>query len=85
MFLADKFIERPRPHPSRERRSFVQGGKIDIFLFEKVLHEEKVTPGNRIAHLCCSHGGPLIGRATGAWLQRYQFKSETSRVRRRIT
>src|SRR5437763_16391251 len=38
MFLADKFIERSRPHPRSQRRRFVHRRKIDIFLFEKVLH-----------------------------------------------
>jgi hypothetical protein len=38
MFLADKFLERARPHPRSERRCFVDRGKIDIFLAEQIVH-----------------------------------------------
>ena len=50
MFLADKFIERSRSHPRGERRSLVnrrdsdirREQRIDIFLFEQVLHGGKI-------------------------------------------
>jgi hypothetical protein len=45
MFLTDKFIERPRPHPRRERRARLRRvvfSRIDIFFFEQVLHEAKL-------------------------------------------
>src|SRR5438445_13135401 len=53
MFLADKFLERPRPHPRGERRGGVHagksaswtdssGGEIDIFLAEKIVHERSL-------------------------------------------
>src|ERR1700730_3401400 len=38
MFLADKLIERSRPHPRRKRRCFINCRKIDLFLLEQVLH-----------------------------------------------
>ena len=42
MFLADKFLERPRPHAGGERRSAGRAGKIDIFLFAKeIVHGKK--------------------------------------------
>jgi hypothetical protein len=42
MFLANKFIERARPHPCRERRAGVRQRKIDIFLAEQIMHEGKI-------------------------------------------
>src|SRR5262249_40041188 len=36
--LSDKFLERARSHPRGQWRSFIRYGKIDIFLFEQVLH-----------------------------------------------
>ena len=45
VLLPDKFLERARPHPRRERRGRVELRKIDIFLAEKIRHE-----------LICRHG-----------------------------
>src|SRR5206468_6369313 len=50
MLLADEFLERSRSHPRGERRSLVNGRnsdirgeqRIDIFLFEQVLHGGKI-------------------------------------------
>ena len=39
MFLADKFIERTRPHSGGERRGFVGHSCIDVLAFEKIVHK----------------------------------------------
>ena len=74
MFLANKFIERSRPHPRGQRRSFVDRRKIDIFLFKQVLHEAKLRREPRHFQL---QGTTLSSRG--------KQSSGTSRVKRRIT
>jgi hypothetical protein len=42
VFLANKFVERARSHPRRERRGFVHRIKIDILCLKQVLHGKKL-------------------------------------------
>ena len=52
MFLPDELIERLRPHPRGERRSFIDCGNIDIFFLKKLLHEGKIRCARNYARGC---------------------------------
>ena len=69
MFLADKFIERARPHPRRERRSGVCIFNLLRFL-EKVLHVRNY--GALLMQAIILTGGPKLAAwaiCPFAWLR----------------